>query len=291
MPTYYSIGDYRPTLGPNQQFGMVAFSFDEFTQSIAKLAGVANALPIIQEELRDFGQYTVAPIFRSYAPFKEGGSEEGEYEWADRYKHLRDSIRAEMRGAELILRMRKHGVYSVKGNGEGRIYPAKGKVLRIELPGGEVIYRRWVNAYKPPDPDWAEEAWQYIKNNNYHRVPMERIAYRILATLFQGKMPGSLPDRTVYREQYKASKRGGRPSRSGAEQRAHLRKQTKERQEVVKSGLHQSLHKQRMNRYYYKARSAARSYEQGGSIEHKRRYKYYVSLLRYEHSRYGQHRT
>lgn len=203
MPTSYlpvNVGRYRRTLPADQQFGMVAIQFDNLQRILNEYKGGPHADAIVQEEMRAFGQDVLEPVFRLFAPYKEGGSEDSIYTWADRSDHIRDSLNTEWTtagtGGMLILRARKQAAYTIRGNGSERIYPARGKNLRIELPGGQVIYRRWVGPNGANiNKNWARDAWKYIELHNYINPYLERIGKRIVQYI----MPSvHLPERPKF---------------------------------------------------------------------------------------------
>lgn len=292
MPTNYAppvgIGPYRP--GGGAQFGMVAFYFDELMESIAIKKTNINTAAIMDEELRAFGKDIIEPTFQMFSPYKPGGSANSLQEWQDTFEHLRDSLRTEMVGGTLILRMRQHGVYTVRGNGDGRILPVRGRNIRIELPGGSVIYRRSVGPIGKDVLQWAPRAWAYIKQHEYQKPLEQRIILRVLAALFN-QDTGKLPEQAVFREQYSGvgphRGPGGAPSLSLHEARKHLSEMKRQHYQFVKKGQRAALHQTRIQRYRTHYTYHAHKYNVTGNLEHKRAANYYKSLFLHEHKQYG----
>lgn len=175
----------------NKEAGLVSLYFAGLNRKVLDEArSVADSATrrIIGEELLAFGQNILAPTYRQFAPYKQGGSEDvfrlsaeerragKTYQWKDRGDHLRDSIRAEMRGQILTLVGRDHMRWQIDGRGE--VTPRTKKVIRIELPGGEVIYRPAAKAISPDKLQWPKRAYQSLLD---YQIPIlqQRIASRL----------------------------------------------------------------------------------------------------------------
>lgn len=164
-------------------------------------SNAANAL--VLDELYDFGKKVVVPLYQREAPVKEGGSglftvgrEEaksrhragfgGGETWRHAGPHLRDRIQA-LRSRDplgLTVRMPWYGRLTITGRDE---LPSRARPYRIELPGGQVIYRNRVGpATRTPlgNPDyermeWADRAYQALQKRGWFRQLADNLAVRM----------------------------------------------------------------------------------------------------------------
>lgn len=143
--------------------------------------------------------------YKGYAPYKEGP-------WDDEYKststpphgqYLRDSIQARkaLKGTTLELRMAWWGKFTTDGRGA---QGPRGKPYRIELPGGQVIYRNFTKAAYSDSTsagpagvfnaagitgdrrqNWTKEAYDDLKKRGVFKQSAERMAQRIEYAIFR----------------------------------------------------------------------------------------------------------
>lgn len=161
------------------------------------LANYRGAGKEFQRELSkelDLMKADLEEVYRAYAPVKEGmGGFTDEAHWSNDRPLLRDTIEARkaLKATTLEVRMAWWGHFSTDGRAA---QGPRSKAYRIELPGGEVIYRRRTDRATSHDlngvsaqrrMEWPKEAYENLKKNKVFQVHAENLAYRFYWAIFK----------------------------------------------------------------------------------------------------------
>jgi hypothetical protein len=190
-----------------------------------RLWDTTRADGLVLDELYDFGKQVVVPLYQRYAPVKEGAEGTGRMApigfqeararakaglgggetWHHSWPHLKDRLQP-LRSRNPLgwsLRLPWYGRLTIQGR-PGLPPRADGRPYRLELPGGQVIYRQWVGPATFTDsgrPDlermqWADRAYRQLQREGWFKRLSDNLAVR----MFLEVMYPALDDKTRERK-------------------------------------------------------------------------------------------